>query len=64
MHRNDNPTLVLSMNQLSKKQALELERISSTWGNPAREFDRKVTHLAQLLSCSEEDATHIILHEL
>lgn len=64
MHRNDSPTLVLSMNQLSKKQSLELERIPSTWGNPAREFDRKVTHLSQLLNCSEEEATHIILHEL
>lgn len=64
MHRNDTPTLVLNMSALSKKQSIELERIPSTWGNPSREFDRKVTHLAQLLHCNEEEATHIILHEL
>jgi len=54
---------LISMSDLTRKEQLTLEH-HSDFNNPEKEFDRKVEALAELLGCSEADATKIILNNL
>lgn len=57
-------TSIVSMSSLTKRERLTLENAVSPYGNPEQVFNRKVTALAHLLNCTEEEATSIILHSL
>ena len=52
------------MHRLTKSEAVILLNAVSTYQNPERVFQRKVTALADILHCTEAEATHIILHNL
>lgn len=54
---------MIPLSSLTKKE--QLQYINHTdHANPEMEFDRKVEALAELLGCSEADATKIILNSL
>lgn len=55
---------VVSLSSLSKSEMYEYLDTPSITGDPAEEFDRKVAALADILNCTEEEATQIILHAL
>lgn len=55
------PAVLLSLNDMSQHKR---DSLPSTWGNPERELIKKINHLAQLLNCTEEEATHHFLHHL
>ena len=55
-------TEILSVSQLTKSERQMYEDIVSPYGNPAQVLERKIKHLARLLNCSEEEATHQLLH--
>lgn len=57
-------TEVVSMSSLTKTERLRLENVVSSYGNPSDVFDKKVRHLSHILNCTEEEATHILLHNL
>lgn len=57
-------TQVIPMSSLTQSERLRLENIISPYGNPAQVLDRKIENLARLLNCTEEEATHILLHNL
>ena len=52
------------LSQLTKREQLRFENTVSNYGNPSQVFDRKITALAQILNCTEAEATHILLHNL
>ena len=54
---------VISMSSLTRQERLTLENHTDL-STPAELFDRKVEALAELLDCSEAEATHILLHKL
>lgn len=58
------PTIIVSDQALGRKEQRILESTTSAWGNPARELERKIEHLARVLNCTEEEATHLFLHNL
>jgi hypothetical protein len=55
---------LIPFSALTRQQAQRLENAVSRYGNPERVFQRKVEALAQLLDCTEEEATHVLLHSL
>lgn len=54
----------LSMSLLSKNEQRVVESVRSTYGNPEKTLERKIIALARLLDCTEEEATHLFLHQL
>ena len=55
---------VVNMSSLTKRERLMLENAVSPYGEPSKTFDKKVEHLARILNCTEEEATHELLHRL
>lgn len=55
---------LVPLSQLTKREQLTFENAVSTYGNPSDVFDRKVRTLACILNCTEDDATHVLLHNL
>lgn len=55
---------LIPMSALTKSERFRFENIPSPYGNPAKALERKIEHLARLLNCTEEEATHILLHNL
>lgn len=58
------PTIIVSDQALSRKEQRTLDSATSSWGNPQRILERKIEHLARVLNCTEEEATHLFLHNL
>lgn len=52
------------LSQLTKHEQLRFENAVSNYGDPSQVFDRKITALAQILNCTEAEATHVLLHNL
>lgn len=52
------------MSSLTKREQLMLDNAVSPWGDPHKALQRKIEALARLLNCSEEEATHELLHRL
>lgn len=57
-------TAVVPMSHLTRHERLALDNAVSPFGNPEQVFNRKVSVLANLLHCTEDEATHILLHNL
>lgn len=57
-------TAVVPMSHLTKRERLTLDNAVSPYGNPEQVFNRKVTALAHLLNCTEDEATYVLLHNL
>lgn len=57
-------TTLVPMASLTREERTTFHNQRSTWGNPADEFDKKITRLARFLNCSEEEATNIFLHHV
>ena len=57
-------TEVIPMSRLTKSEQLRLDNVVSPYGQPERVFEKKVRHLSHILNCTEEEATHILLHNL
>jgi hypothetical protein len=55
---------VINMSSLTKREQLLLDNAVSPWGDPHKALQRKIEALARLLNCSEEEATHELLHRL
>jgi hypothetical protein len=55
---------VINMSSLTKRERLMLENAISPYGEPSKTFDKKVERLARILNCTEEEATHELLHRL
>jgi hypothetical protein len=55
---------IVSDQALSRKEQRIHDTTASSWGNPARSLERKIEHLARVLNCTEEEATHLFLHNL
>ena len=58
------PTIIVSDQALNRKEQRIHDTTASSWGNPARTLERKIEHLARVLNCTEEEATHLFLHNL
>lgn len=58
------PILEINMSALSKHQEQEVEDKLTALEDPYIVFTNKVTHLAELLSCTEREAERIILARL
>jgi hypothetical protein len=58
------PILEINMSALSKHQEQELENKLSDLTDPYLVFTNKVTHLAEMLDCTEREAERIILARL
>ena len=54
----------MPLSQLTKREQLVFENAVSSYGNPPDVLDRKVRALAQILNCTEADATKVLLHNL
>lgn len=52
------------MSSLTKREQLILDNAASSWGDPHEALQRKIEALARLLNCTEEEATHELLHRL
>lgn len=62
---NDKTTDVLiPLADLTKTERLVHENAAADWGDPAEILERKIRHLARILNCTEEEATHYFLHKL
>lgn len=55
---------VINMSSLTKREQLLLDNAVSSWGDPHKALQRKIEALARLLNCTEEEATHELLHRL
>lgn len=55
---------VINMSSLTKREQLMLDNAISPWGDPHKALQRKIEALARLLDCTEEEATHELLHRL
>lgn len=55
---------VFNMSSLTKREQLMLDNAVSPWGDPHKALQRKIEALARLLNCTEEEATHELLHRL
>lgn len=55
---------VLNFSSLTKREQLKLAHASSSMHDPSKVFDRKVEFLAELLNCTEAEATYELLHRL
>ena len=55
---------VINMSSLTKRERLLLDNVASPYGDPHKTLDRKIELLARLLNCTEEEATHELLHRL
>ena len=58
------PTIIVSDQGLSRKEQITHDSTPSPFGNPQHVLERKIEHLARVLGCSEDEATHIFLHNL
>jgi hypothetical protein len=49
---------------VSYEQAKQIDSIPAQWGDPLRTLERKIRRLAEMLNCTEEEATQVFLHRL
>lgn len=54
----------VSLSMLTKNERALIESVKSSYGDPLRTLERKIRHLAAILDCTEEEATHALLHTL
>lgn len=57
-------TEITPFSHLTKEDRIKVDSAFSSLGNPERVFERKVQFLAELLHCTEAEATRIFLHSL
>lgn len=57
-------TTVINFSSLTKREQFKLAHASSSLHDPSKVFDRKVEFLAELLGCTEAEATYELLHRL
>lgn len=57
-------TTVVNFSSLTKREQFKLAHAPSSLQDPAKVFDRKVEQLAELLGCTEAEATYELLHRL
>lgn len=58
------PDTEVPISLLTKNEQHLVESVRSSYGDPLRTLERKIRHLANVLNCTEEEATHAFLHNL
>lgn len=58
------PDLEVPISLLTKNEQYLVESVKASYGDPLRTLERKIRHLANVLNCTEEEATHAFLHNL
>ena len=57
-------TDIVPLGFLSLDQLSEVHEIEAEWGDPLEALDAKISHLAEILNCSEKEATRLFLSKL
>jgi hypothetical protein len=57
-------TSLINLSDLTKRERIQVDAVYEAADDPAVILERKIEHLAELLDCTEAEATRILLSKL